>query len=174
MSRAFFPNLMKEVKKDLVDTITGRKDFVKEVKVKVEYRSVLKRILSSLCILPKFKKQEIYLSDPWPGTVFKLLGVLLDLKVSETNHEKDIYAMLQANIPVLIRFIAIGIHNDRSEPPQWLFDALEYQFDNNEIKELSAEVYRRLDVSTFFAITASMVAVNREFGSILEAEAHTP
>jgi len=143
------------VGQEIVDTITDRKQFVK--KVKIDYVKKWHKLLSFLFILPRFKK--IYLADPFPGTVYRLLGTLIDLKTTKDEQDTEdlgLYKIIRANIPILISFIAIGIHNRSSVPPRWLYLALNNQFSIKELESLSFDIYRRLDVETFFGITASL------------------
>lgn len=156
-----------ETKKEIVQTITSQKKFLK--KVKINYPSRAKRFLAMLRIIPKYR--AIYISDLWPATVFRLLGVLTDLKVSNTNEDVEIYQMIRTNIPLFIEFLAIGLHNKKSDPPEWLVDALNYQVSNEELLEYIIDIYRRLDVETFFGITGSLVSLQK-LNPILEAEAH--
>lgn len=85
------------VGKEVVETVTGAKKFIK--KVRITYRSKWQRVLSTLFILPKYKK--LYLSDPTPGTVYRLLGSLIDLKVKtdkgDTN-DLSVYKIIRTNI----------------------------------------------------------------------------
>lgn len=143
------------VGQEIVDTISDRKQFVK--KVKINYAKKWHRLLSFLFILPRFKK--IYLSDPFPGTVYRLLGTLIDLKTTKDDQDTEdlgLYKIIRTNIPILISFIAIAIHNKTSEPPRWLYHALNNQFSTKELESISFDIYRRLDVETFFGITASL------------------
>ena len=143
------------VGQEIVDTISDRKQFVK--KVKINYAKKWHTLLSFLFILPRFKK--LYLTDPFPGTVYRLLGALIDLRTTkdpQDTEELGLYKIIQTNIPLLINFIAMGLHNKSSEPPQWLYHALNNQFSAKELESLSFDIYRRLDVETFFGITASL------------------
>lgn len=156
------------VGQEIVDTISDKKQFVK--KVRINYAKKWHKILSFLFILPKFKK--LYLSDPFPGTVYRLLGTLIDLKTTKDDQDTEdlgLYKIIQANIPILISFIAIGIHNRSSEPPRWLYLALNNQFSIKELESLSFDIYRRLDVETFFGITASLRKV-QDLNLTLEPE----
>ena len=143
------------VGKEVVDTITNKKKFIK--KVKIHYSNWWQNLFSLLFILPRFKK--IYLTDPYPGTVYRLLGALIDLKVQKDEgdtEELGIYKIIKSNIPILIEFTAFGLHNKETLPPRWLFEALNNQFSTQEIEDLTYDIYRRLDVQTFFGITVSL------------------
>ncbi len=160
------------VEQEIVDTITDKRTFVKSVKVKINYTKRWQRILSVIFILPKYHKKSIYLSNLWPGTVIRLLGVLLNLQSSKSFQEVDIYSMIKSNLPLFIDFLAIGLHNDETEPPEWLVRAITYQFESTEIQQYIIEVYRRLDVQTFFVTTQSLIDL-QSLSSILEAEVPT-
>ncbi|OYD41164.1 hypothetical protein [Sphingobacterium cellulitidis] len=161
------------IKKELVATLVDQKELIKVLKVPHHYNNWFTRFLSSIKVLPKFKSKKIYLSDPKPGTIVKLLGELIDLKISKTMNDLEIYEMIKINIPIFINFLAISFHNKKGNPPAWLIDGISYQFEKSEIQKYSLEVYRRLDLQTFFGITGSMVNLNQMVGSILEGEAHT-
>lgn len=159
-----------KVKKDIVSTITDEKTFIKSVKVKIDYRSRFKRILAACRIIPRFHKKKIFLSNLWPGTVIRLLGVLIDLKDNKSMRDIDIYDMIRQNVPLFIDFLAIGLHNGESTEPEWLKRALSYQFSNHELEIYTREVYRRLDVETFFVITGSLINL-QSLNHMLEAKA---
>ncbi|WP_144036550.1 hypothetical protein [Sphingobacterium psychroaquaticum] len=122
--------------------------------MKVQYKTRWQKCLSAIFILPKHK--DIYTADLWPATVYRLLGTLIDIKAERTTDDREVFEMLKGNIPLFIEFLAVGIHNAESEPPQWLYEALNYQFSNSELYDAVLEVYRRLDVETFFGITGSI------------------
>lgn len=161
------------IKKELVASLADHKELVKVVKVPQLYNAWFTRFLASIRILPKFKSKKIFLSDPKPATIVRLLGELIDLKISKTMNDLEVYEMIRINIPVFINFLAIAFYNKKGNPPSWLIDGISYQFDKSEIQHYTLEVYRRLDLQTFFGITGSMVNLNQMVGSILEGEAHT-
>lgn len=161
------------IKKELVASLADQKELVKVIKVPQLYNAWFTRFLASIRILPKFKSKKIYLSDPKPATIVRLLGELIDLKISKTMNDLEIYEMIRTNIPIFINFLAIAFYNRKGTPPRWLIDGISYQFDKSEIQKYSLEVYRRLDLQTFFGITGSMVNLNQMVGSILEGEAHS-
>ncbi|MBE8712536.1 hypothetical protein [Sphingobacterium hungaricum] len=159
--------MSKEIQKEIVQTITDQNKFIR--KVKITYATWWQKLFSFLFILPKYKR--LYLSDLWPATVFKLLAILTDLKVHKSKQDIDIYSMIQHNIPLFIEFLATGINNKSGKNPQWLIDAINYQFSNEELLTYIIEVYRRLDVETFFGITGSLIDL-QHLNHILEAPAH--
>lgn len=153
----------------IVEAITDQNHLVKKVKIK--YFKWWQRLLSFLFILPRFRK--VYISDPFPGTVYRLLGTLIDLKATvsdKDSQELALYKIVQNNIPLLIDFVAVGIHNkNESKPPQWIYEALNYQFTIKELESLVSDIYRRLDVETFFGITISLRKV-QELNLTLDPE----
>lgn len=159
-----------KIKKDVVASLADQKVLIKVLKIQKFYTNWFSKILCLIKILPKFKSKKIYLSDPKPATVVRLLGEIIDLKISKSNNDLEVYEMIKSNIPIFINFLAIAIHNKKGNPPEWLIHSLGYEFEKNEISELSLEVYRRLDLQTFFGITGSMVNLNQKVGSILEGE----
>lgn len=157
------------VKKEIVSTITDQKTFVKSVKVQINYTTLWQKILSAIFIIPRYHKKKIYLSNLWPGTVVRLLGILVDLKANRSMQDVEIYSMIKHNIPLFIDFLATGLHNSETPAPKWLKRALSYQFSNEELEAYTKEVYRRLDVETFFVITGSLINL-QNLSHILEAQ----
>jgi len=143
-------------------------------KVKVTYIHWWQRLLAFCFLLPKNKR--IIISDPFPATVYRLLSILIDLKVvgdEGDTEELNFYKILKGNIPLLTDFLAIGIHNKEGDPPHWLYTAIGNQLTAKEINDLTQDIYRRLDVETFFGILTSLRKV-RELSHTLDPEAPTP
>jgi len=157
------------VGQEVADTISDKKILFKKVKVK--YNHWYQRVLAFLFILPKAK--DIVLSELYPGTVYRLLSILIDLKAKGDqgdSEELSIYKILKSNLPLLNDFIVIGLSNSQEEPPKWLYYAVNYQLTSKEIEFLVNDIYRRLDVETFFGITASLRKI-QALSLTLEAEA---
>ncbi|MFD1770871.1 hypothetical protein [Sphingobacterium suaedae] len=159
-----------DIRQEIVDTITDKKTFIKKVKIRIIYRTKWQHVLSSIFLIPKYHVKKIYLTNLWPGTVMKLLGVLIGMKKIHSFDEQEVYKVIKNNIPLFTEFLAIGLHNNESDPPEWLKRAINYHFTPHEILINSIEVYRRLDVQTFFVITESLIDL-QSLSHILEAEA---
>lgn len=160
-----------KIKKEVVASLADHKTLIKEIKIQKFYTNWFSKFLCFIRVLPKFKNIKVYLSDPKPATVVRLLGEIIELKISKSNNDLEVYEMIKCNIPIFINFLAIAIHNKKGNAPDWLIHSLGYDFSKDEISDLSLEVYRRLDLQTFFGITGSMVNLNQMVGSILEGEA---
>jgi len=158
--------------KEIADAISDKSTFFKKVKVTYTYR--WQRILAFLFILPRTKK--IFLSELHPATVYRLISVLIDLRVKGDEGDTDelsFYKIIQSNLPLLTDYIAIGLNNRIEEPPKWLYDAINYQLSAKELDFLVKDIYRRLDAETFFGILVSLRRV-QEIGATLDPEAPTP
>src|SRR5690606_36200726 len=112
--------------KEMADAISDKTIFFK--KVKVNYPYWWQRFLAFLFILPRTK--SIILTDLYPATVYRLLSVLIDLRVKGDEgdtEELSFYKIIQSNLPLLTDCIAIALNNRVEEPPKWLHDAINYQ-----------------------------------------------
>jgi hypothetical protein len=158
--------------KEMADAISDKTTFFK--KVKVNYPYWWQRVLAFFFILPRTK--NIILSELHPATVYRLLSVLIDLRVKGDEgdtEELSFYKIIQSNLPLLTDYIAIALNNRVEEPPKWLYEALNYQLSPKDLEYLVTDIYRRLDVETFFGILASLRKV-QEIGSTLDPEVHMP
>lgn len=156
----------------MADAISDKTTFFK--KVKVNYPYWWQRILAFLFILPRTK--DIILSELHPATVYRLLSVLIELRVKGDEgdtEELSFYKIIQSNLPLLTDYIAIALNNRVEEPPKWLYQAINYQLSPKDLEYLVNDIYRRLDVETFFGILASLRKV-QEIGATLDPEVHTP
>lgn len=155
----------------MADAISDKTTFFK--KVKVNYSHWWQRILAFLFILPRTK--DIILSELHPATVYRLLSVLIVLRVKGDEgdtEELSFYKIIQSNLPLLTDYIAIALNNRVEEPPKWLYQAINYQLSPKDLEYLVNDIYRRLDVETFFGILASLRKV-QEIGATLDPEVHT-
>lgn len=158
--------------KEMADAISDKRTFFK--KVKVSYTHWWKRVLAFLFILPRTK--SIIITDLYPATVYRLLSVLIDLRVKGDEgdtEELSFYKIIQSNLPLLTDYLAIALNNRVEEPPKWLYDAINYQLSPKDLEYLTNDIYRRLDVETFFGILASLRRV-QGIGTTLDPEVHTP
>ncbi|MCY4781444.1 hypothetical protein ORI89_17425 [Sphingobacterium sp. UT-1RO-CII-1] len=160
-----------QVAKELAEVISDKTTFFK--KVKIIYPHKWQRVLSFLRIIPR--TNDIILTELYPGTVFLLLSILIDLRVKGDEgdtEELSFYKIIKSNIPLINKFIAVAINNKVTEPPKWLYDAINYQLTKNDLEFLVNDIYRRLDVEIFFGIMASLRKI-QEIGVTLDPEDHT-
>lgn len=160
------------VGKEMADSISDKKQFFK--KVKIRYGHWWQRLFALIFILPK--TQSIFLGELYPATVYRLLSILIDLKVKGDpgdTEELSFYKIIKNNLLLLNDFIAIGVNNHVDEPPKWLYDAINYQLSPKDLEVLTNDIYRRLDVETFFAILTSLRKI-QDLSLTLEAEVPTP
>lgn len=159
-----------DVKQEMVDSLSDQKILLKKVKLKKQYKSWWKRLLSFLFILPRYSTKKIYISELYPGTVIRLLGVIKNLKGAEEVSDVEIYKMMENNIPLFIDFLAHGLNNSPNTPPKWLYEALNFHFSIPEMQEAVTQVYRRLDMQTFFVISGSLISLEKLEKTILGEE----
>lgn len=158
--------------KEMADAISDKSTFFK--KVKINYAHWWQRVLAGLFILPRTK--SIILTDLYPATVYRLLSILIELRVKGDEgdtEELSFYKIIQSNLPLLTDYIAIALNNRVEEPPLWLYDAINYQLPPKDLEFLVNDIYRRLDVETFFGILASLRKV-QGIGSTLDPEVPMP
>ena len=58
--------------------------------------------------------------------------------------------ILHHNTYQMAAYLATAIHNKKEGAPQYLINTIADQFSNEELKVAMEEVYRRLDVQSFF------------------------
>src|SRR5690606_37171800 len=130
-------------------------------------------VVAFLFILPRTK--DIILSELHPATVYRLLSVLIDLRVNGDEGvtvELSFYKIIQSNLPLLTDYIAIALNNRVEEPPKWLYQAINYQLSPKDLEYLVNDIYPRLYVETCFGILGSLRKV-QEIGATLDPEVHT-
>lgn len=158
--------------KEMADAVSDKTTFFKKVRIK--YDRWWQKLLAFLFLLPRTK--NIILSDLYPATVYRLLSILIDLRVKGDEgdtEEQSFYKIIHGNLPLLTDFISIALNNKVEEPPKWLYEAINYQMSPKDLEFLVNDIYRRLDVETFFGILASLRKV-QEIGATLDPEVHTP
>lgn len=72
----------------------------------------------------------------------------------------QINLLLKSNLPQLIKVIGMAVSKGAKMPSRDLMTALNEQFTMPELAEAISEVYRRLDLSTFFGILALTKSLN--------------
>jgi len=120
-------------------------------KVSVGPRNVLEKILSFIGLY-KAKTIMLILDAISMRTNYKLTYLMLDL-VPGDNSGGDIEQILNvinANSLNMATIVATAIHNQNSKTPTYLINAILDGFSNAELKIAIKEIYRRLDVQSFF------------------------
>ena len=126
---------------------------IKEVTLKP--KNFFQRLLIFLRIkAPVFKM--LYLRDLKMSTNFRLTAITNSLQVdsSKEGTVDQVMEMLHANTYTMAAFIATAIHNTNEETPAYLIKTIASEFSNKELYITTNEVYRRLDVQSFFESTA--------------------
>ncbi|WP_313672004.1 hypothetical protein [Sphingobacterium multivorum] len=161
------------VKQDMVQSLSDQKVLIKKVRLKKQYKSWYTKLLSFIFIIPRYYSKKIYVSELYPGTVVRILGIISRLQGAKEISDVEIYKMIENNIPLFIEFLAVGLNNKPVDPPKWLIEALNYHFTPSELHAAVNEVYRRLDVQTFFAISGSLIDLKELEKTILGEEQPT-
>jgi len=162
-----------DVKQEIVQSLTDQKILLKSVKIRNQYKHWWKKLLAYFFLIPRYKTKKIYLSELFPGTVIRLLGVIKNLRAAESISDVEIYKMMENNIPLFVEFLAHGLHNNADMPPKWLYDALNFHFSIPEMQEAVTQVYRRLDMQTFFVISGSLISLQELENTMLGEEQPT-
>lgn len=157
----------------MVQSLSDQRVLIKKVRLRKQYQSWYSKLLSFLFIVPRFYSKKIYVSELYPGTVVRLLGVISRLQGAKEISDLEIYKMIENNIPLFIEFLAVGLNNKPTDPPKWLIEALNYHFSATELHSAVNEVYRRLDVQTFFVISGSLIDLKELEKTILGEEQPT-
>jgi len=122
---------------------------LKEVKI------APKNKLEKLLIFLRIKKpvyKMLYIGGLKLSTNFRLTAITNSLKTeSDAECEQSkLMDLMNANTYQMAGYIATAIHNKNEETPRYLIQTIADEFTNEELKLASQEVYRRLDVQTFF------------------------
>lgn len=143
---------MKENKFDMaIEAITDESKNIKTVRIK---RAGL------LGKLGFHRNKTIALSELKTATAYRVTNQLdkvftVDLASMQGDNgaiQGILYKAINESYIDLIEALAIAIHNDKGTPKEWIYEALEYHFTIEELATLTSEVYRRLDVTSFFVI----------------------
>ena len=124
-------------------------------KVKLAPKNFFQRLLIFLKIkAPVY--QMLYLRDLKMSTNFRLTAITNSLQVdSESDGTIDkVMELLHANTYTMAAYIATAIHNKNEETPEYLIKTIADEFSNKELHIATKEVYRRLDVQSFFESSA--------------------
>jgi len=120
-----------------------------------------KNIIDRVLIMMKIrrgKEQALILSALTMRTNYKLTYLIADL-VTGSNQKGEMEKILEVinlNTFLMANIVATAIHNKNSKTPDYLVDTVLDNFSQAELKIAIKEVYRRLDVQTFFECLTSL------------------
>lgn len=127
-----------------------------------------------LCKLGIKKKQPLIIY-PLPIGKVQMIGVELcemlgSKELKGKDHTEQINYLLASNIPRVIRIVSLASCESKQIPSPKLIEAIGNTLTTKEIHTAFYEVYRRLDLTTFFDIMA--LSKNLQISLIPDQEAH--
>jgi len=141
--------MTKKEKDGILSTILNIPTPLKEVEIKPT--NILTKVLLFLRIRkPTFKM--LYICGLKLSTNWRLTAITNALTtVSDKDGEQaQLMDLMHMNTFQMAGYIATAIHNQPSETPRHLITAIADNFTNEELHLATKEVYRRLDVQSFF------------------------
>lgn len=131
------------MQKQILEAIIDEPVLIKEILLK---RSFLDKLIGIQ------KSVKLELRAPTARTSYKLTNLILDIdKDFGDGHE-----FIANNTHQLALIVATAIHNQNTPIPDKLVDIILDNFTVEELKAICKEVYRRLDVHSFFDIWESL------------------
>lgn len=114
-------------------------------------KNIFFRLLIFLQLI-KPKTEMLFLGETTMRTNWKLTYLISDLVVvsKKEGGPEQFLDILAINTFQMATIIATAIHNHNSKTPSWLINSIADSFSNKELHAASKEVYRRLDVQSFF------------------------
>ena len=103
------------------------------------------RLLQRLHIQPA-KYLDISLKASSLRTVQRIAAI----RMSMVNSEDQSWEMIFQNTEIMAQIVALAIHNKPTPVPEDLVATIMDHISNEELKVIMFEVYRRLDISSFF------------------------
>lgn len=162
---------MSEIKSKIADAINDTTVHIKTIQI--VYKSRFKKFLSLFRIIPRHR--DIHLSNIKPSALFRLVNVSGKLNfegsVNSQDFQRQFFSLVRDNYEFVIDYLAIAIHNKGTNPPGWIYEALNNQFSIDELHDLCISVQRGLDPVPFFGIISSITAVNLQVKHTLESTA---
>ncbi|MBB5621600.1 hypothetical protein HDE69_002661 [Pedobacter cryoconitis] len=145
--------MTKEEKDGILSVILDIPTPLKRVKLAPKNR------IEQLLIFLKIKGYSyrmLYLSGLKLSTNYRLTAIsngmiLKSAKAGDMDKFMDIY---HQNIYQMAGYIAAAVHNKNEETPRYLIQSIADEFTNEELKLAVKDIYRRLDVQSFFDSTA--------------------
>lgn len=110
---------------------------------------------------PRKRVIELILTGATAATMYKIVAVMEDLKVSGEGNsdEMAMYDIITNNNDAMIKIIVLAIHNKTTPVPQYLTEELR-KLPWRQLKGYMHEVYRRLGVEDFFDCLGSIRSLN--------------
>lgn len=144
--------MTKEEKDGILSAVLNIPTPLKEVTLAPKNR------LERLLIFLKIKKpavEMLYIRGLKMSTNYRLTAITnaLMLVSEKESHEEKVMDIIHENTYQMAGYIATAIHNKNTETPRYLIETIADEFTNTELKLAAAEVYRRLDVQSFFGST---------------------
>lgn len=104
----------------------------------------------------KPRKKMLYLRNLKMSTNFRLTAITNALQLDSDNEGTvdKVMELIHENTYAMAAYIATAIHNKNEETPAYLIKTVADEFSNQELHIATKEVYRRLDVQSFFESTA--------------------
>jgi hypothetical protein len=119
--------------------------------VEIEPKNIFQKVLVFLRIR-KPGSEMLYLRELKMSTNYRLTAMANALN-GGSDQDGDIAKtmdLINQNTYQMAAYLATAIHNHKSQTPKHLIDSIYHQFSNKELHEAIKEVYRRLDVQSFF------------------------
>lgn len=118
--------------------------------VKMAPKNVFERVLIFLRIM-KPKSKMIYLRGLKMSTNYTLTAFANGLSIeSGKDGMEQTFDIVHENTYQMAAYLATAIHNKKKPAPKYLINTIADEFTNTELKVAIEEVYRRLDVQSFF------------------------
>ncbi|MCL7987728.1 hypothetical protein M8998_07240 [Sphingobacterium sp. lm-10] len=125
-------------------------------------------------LLGLYRKEELSISGLPLGKVQLIAAEFNDMmggeQVEGMIQSDQINLLLKTNLPSLIKVIGIAASKGSEMPSKNLLYALNEQWTMPQLAEAISEVYRRLDLTTFFGIMALTKSLN--LNDTQDREAH--
>ncbi|QNK61715.1 hypothetical protein H7F33_14280 [Pedobacter sp. PAMC26386] len=145
--------MTKEEKDGILSVVLDTPTPLKRVKLAPKNR------IEQFLIFLKIKRptyEMLYLSGLKLSTNYRLTaisnGLILEsAKMGEMDKFMEIY---HHNVYQMAGYIAAAVHNKNEETPRYLIQSIADEFTNEELKITVRDIYRRLDVQSFFDSTA--------------------
>jgi hypothetical protein len=106
--------------------------------------------------LSKPVTKMLYLRNTKMSTNYRLTAISnsLVLEGSKEGAIDNLMEIMHQNTYTMAAYIATAIHNKNNPAPGYLVNTIADEFTNEELSLATKEVYRRLDVQSFFGSTA--------------------
>lgn len=119
--------------------------------VKMAPKNVFERVLIFLRIM-KPKHEMLYLRGLKMSTNYTLTAFAngLSIESGKDGNVEQTFEIVHENTYQMAAYLATAIQNKKTPAPKYLINTIADEFTNTELKAAIEEVYRRLDVQSFF------------------------